>query len=142
MSTFKSVLINFKRNRTVVIIYAAVFIIISFIMLKTINQQVDLNFNRVKPDVILINQSEKSEFSDQFVSYLSTIAGVDQSYDDITLANDLVESEDFAMLIVLSKNSEQNLRTGKPVINTYYQENDSFANIIKTQLNSQPTRAS
>ncbi len=136
MSTFKSVLINFQRKRTIIIIYAAVFIVISILTLRTIDQQVDLSFNRVKPDVILINQSEKSEFSDQFVSYLSTIATVDQSYDDITFANDLVESEDFAMLIVLTADSEQNLKTGKPVINTYYQENDSFANIIKTQLNS------
>ncbi len=136
MSTFNSVLINFQRNRTVTVIYTAVFIIISILTLSSINQQVDLNFNRVKPDVILIDESEKTEFSDHFISYLSTIARVDQSYDDIALANDLVESEDFAMLIVLTANSEQNLRTGKSVIDTYYQANNSLANIVKTQLNS------
>ncbi len=136
MSTFNSVLINFRRNRTVTIIYAVIFIVISILTLRTIDQKVDLIFNKVKPEVILIDESEKSEFSDHFISYLSTIASVNQSYDDIAFARDLVESEDFAMLIVLTADSEQNLQTGKTVIDTYYQENNSYANIIKTQLNS------
>ncbi len=136
MSVFKSVLISFKRNFRIVTIYFAVFIVISFAMLSILNDKVDGQFERVKPTVLLIEQGATSEFNEQFKHFLNSIAHVEQPTSDRLLARDLVESEQYAMLIVLDEDAAANLATGAPVLETYYNDSDNGAILIANQLSS------
>ncbi len=136
MTVFKSVLISFQRNLRVILIYLFVFIAISFAMLGALNDKVDGQFERAKPTVLLIEQGAASEFNDQFVDFLSSIANIDRSINDPLLARDLIEGESYAMLIMIDEQAAANLSNGAPVLETYYNQSDSSATLMVAQLNS------
>ncbi len=136
MSVFKSVLVSFWRNRTVVLFYLIIFLVISLSTLSKIDDAIEAQFKPVKPSVLLIDQTENSPFNSHFKDYLETIVSVDQTVQDLNLARDLIESDRYDMLIVMAEDGAARLDQGKTVFDSYYHAQNSLSILLREQINS------
>lgn len=112
MTVFKTILKILNKLKGMLILYTG--ILLGITLLNQTSGQVDSNFEESKPDILIVNNDEDNEITENFVAYLREHSEEkDIDVEDEEKINDAVFYRDVNYVIYIPKNFGEDLLAGK-----------------------------
>lgn len=126
--TFWKVIRNYKGT---IILYTVILLGISIINMSSVSES-SINFENVKPDVVVVNKDTKNTITDNLVKYISDNSNVKEIYED--KIDDALFYRDVNYVIYIPKDYGKNILDNKEIELEIKSTNDYNASIEELLL--------
>ena len=109
MTIFKAFLKILNKNKFIVILYTIILIVFGGLNMQT--QENNINFQAVKPDVMIINNDKESEITKDLINYIKENTNLKEIKEEQT--NDALFYREINYIITIPKNFSEDFRNKK-----------------------------
>lgn len=109
MTIFKAFLKILNKNKFIVILYTIILIVFGGLNMQT--QENNINFQAVKPDVMIINNDKESEITKDLINYIKENTNLKEIKEE--QANDALFYREINYVITIPKNFSEDFRNKK-----------------------------
>lgn len=109
MTIFKAFLKILNKNKFIVILYTIILIVFGGLNMQT--QENNINFQAVKPDVMIINNDKESEITKDLINYIKENTNLKEIKEE--QANDALFYREINYIITIPKNFSEDFRNKK-----------------------------